>query len=266
MSAADIAQIPQAVCTTSEAARRLGVSSTTVQVMVERGELAAWRTRGGHRRISLDSVESIQRQRGAGTGRGRAESSGLCVVVVEGPVSERESCAAVLRGWGWALQVMSANDGLEALLLIERRRPDIVIVDLELTGFDGAAFVRSLRAHHEFDAIQLIALTKSVEQERTLGAHSIGGVALYRKPVSTEKLQGFVEANLLRHALAGGGASLPSGTVHVPVIAQPTGESLPVSPVRKPRPAAPGKPSPSRPVRGAARQRSQGGVEAVPTP
>lgn len=60
---------PLAVCTTSEAARRLGVSSTTVQVMVERGELKAWRTRGGHRRISLDSVDSVQRQRGV-LGRG----------------------------------------------------------------------------------------------------------------------------------------------------------------------------------------------------
>ncbi|MFM8557014.1 MAG: excisionase family DNA-binding protein [Betaproteobacteria bacterium] len=47
MNAPEFASSPHPVCTTSEAARRLGVSSTTVQVMVERGELKAWRTRGG---------------------------------------------------------------------------------------------------------------------------------------------------------------------------------------------------------------------------
>ena len=88
---------PQPVCTTSEAARRLGVSSTTVEVMVERGEVNAWRTRGGHRRISVDSVESIQRQRGIpGAGQSLAASE-LCIVVVEDVADQSHSIASLIR-------------------------------------------------------------------------------------------------------------------------------------------------------------------------
>ena len=198
---------PLAVCTTSEAARRLGVSSTTVQVMVERGELKAWRTRGGHRRISLDSVDSVQRQRGVLGARFAPQGAALCVLVVEGEAQATHgetapgaSCVATLRSWEWPLQVLAAGDGLEALLLVERRRPDVVIVDFDLPRLDGVEFVRSLRAHHEFDAVQIIALSEKPASARAAGLAA--GVAIYGKPVPYEKLQGFIEALVLRRELA----------------------------------------------------------------
>ena len=40
-------------CGTTEAARILGLSVGTVQSLVERQELMAWKTRGGHRRIAM---------------------------------------------------------------------------------------------------------------------------------------------------------------------------------------------------------------------
>lgn len=41
---------------TAEAARMLGLSTTLVQTLVDQGELKGWKTRGGHRRISLESI------------------------------------------------------------------------------------------------------------------------------------------------------------------------------------------------------------------
>ncbi len=199
MNAADHAMISLPVCTTSEAARRLGVSSTTVQVMVERGELKAWRTRGGHRRISLDSVESVQRQRGGVVGSARPSQSPLCVLVVEAGDLGGESCAGALRSWGWALQVLSASDPIDALLQVERRRPDVLIIDLDMPGIDGRGFLRGLRAHPEFDAMQGVVLTGTQESHQSALRDGITGVAVYRKPVSIEKLQGFIEAHVLLH-------------------------------------------------------------------
>ncbi|MBS4049565.1 MAG: excisionase family DNA-binding protein, partial [Alphaproteobacteria bacterium] len=43
-------------CGTFYAAKVLGMSVGTVQALVQRGELKAWRTQGGHRRISLESI------------------------------------------------------------------------------------------------------------------------------------------------------------------------------------------------------------------
>lgn len=241
MNAPEFASNPHPVCTTSEAARRLGVSSTTVQVMVERGELKAWRTRGGHRRISVDSVESIQRQRSAMVGSHRPEAAALCVLVVEQGGDGAESYAAALRAWGWPLQVLSAADGLEALLLIERRRPDIVIMDMELPRFDGLAFTQTLRGHHEFDAVQIVALAGAAGVSGGLRSGSIAGVAVYTKPVSIEKLQGFIEAHLLRQSFAA--PSITEG--------DPLGET-------RVEPAA------VRLNTRSGRQRSQGAAEAAP--
>jgi len=200
MDLALVSDSPPPVCTTSEAARRLGVSSTTIQVMVERGELKAWRTRGGHRRISLDSVETVQRQRGALGARFAGSREVLTILVVEVTTDGAGAAVNSIRSWGWPLHVLSTADGLEALLLVERRRPDIVVVDLDVPHFNGFEFVRSLRAHHEFDTVQLVALTARALVGRSEGLPV--GVALFAKPLSVERLQGFVEAHLLWRSLS----------------------------------------------------------------
>lgn len=43
---------------TRQVAHMLGVTVRTVQLMVDRGDLQAWKTPGGHRRISPDSVQA----------------------------------------------------------------------------------------------------------------------------------------------------------------------------------------------------------------
>ena len=45
-------------CGTSYAAKLMGLSVATVQSLVEKGELDAWKTLGGHRRIALKSVNA----------------------------------------------------------------------------------------------------------------------------------------------------------------------------------------------------------------
>jgi len=52
---------------TLEVARQLGMAVRSVQLMVDRGELDAWKTPGGHRRISRASVERWLAVRQGGT-------------------------------------------------------------------------------------------------------------------------------------------------------------------------------------------------------
>lgn len=49
---------------TVEIARRLGVSIQTVQRWVDAGHLKAWKTMGGHRRISAESAEALLKKAG----------------------------------------------------------------------------------------------------------------------------------------------------------------------------------------------------------
>lgn len=49
---------PTEPLSTRQVAHMLGVTVRTVQLMVDRGDLQAWKTPGGHRRISPDSVQA----------------------------------------------------------------------------------------------------------------------------------------------------------------------------------------------------------------
>ena len=63
----DAIQALPADCTTREVAQALGMAVRSVQLMVDRGELQAWKTPGGHRRIARASVLQWLQSRPAST-------------------------------------------------------------------------------------------------------------------------------------------------------------------------------------------------------
>lgn len=62
----DFPRLQSDTFSTQEVAKRLGLAVRSVQLMVDRGELQAWKTPGGHRRIASASVESWLARRDAG--------------------------------------------------------------------------------------------------------------------------------------------------------------------------------------------------------
>lgn len=71
--------------------------------------------------------------------------------------------------------VAEAEDGAEAVALIDRARPDVVLMDLLMPGLDGAAATERIRRAHP--DVQVIALTSFVDEDlirRTLRAGAVG--------------------------------------------------------------------------------------------
>jgi excisionase family DNA binding protein len=188
------------VCSTSKAAKILGVSNTTIQIMVERGELDAWRTRGGHRRISVASIERLKALRSQ-RGQRRTDPGQLDVLLVEDDVALRTLYQHTISSWNLPVQVSVAANGMEALLLIERKRPDLLITDLFMEPVDGFQLMRMLREHREFDDMVIIVITGLSDADLDARGGLPKGVVVYRKPVPFEKLQGFVESSLTRKQL-----------------------------------------------------------------
>lgn len=187
------------VCSTSEAAKLLGVSATTVQLMVERGELKGWKTQGGHRRISQESIRAWQAAR---SGRAAsAQPSELTVLVVEDDPVTLAVYESQIASWQLPLRLLTATDGVSGLLLIERNRPDVLITDLVMQPMDGLALLQLLRQRPEFAAMSIAAVTSLDDAQIARRGGLPPSTALYRKPVSFERLHGFVEA-LALHKLA----------------------------------------------------------------
>jgi excisionase family DNA binding protein len=190
------------VCTTSEAARLLGVSNTTVQVMVERGELRAWKTRGGHRRIDRASIDALRAARAAGEAARSQDASVATVLVVEDDPAARDRLAAALSQWTMPVRLLWAADAFDGLVQIERHRPDVLVTDLRASPMDGFTFLRRLRAMPEYRTMAIVVSTALDAIDLAAHGGLPAGIARYGKPLPLDTLRGFVEACAIRKAVS----------------------------------------------------------------
>jgi excisionase family DNA binding protein len=169
------------VCTTREAADLLGVSLRTIQQWVEQGALRAYRTVGGHRRVLRSSVEAML------LGRQQAVSDRTYrVLVVEDDPELLTMYRLALEGWGLPLEVITANDGIRAVVEIGKYRPDFLLLDLQMPRMDGFNVIRTLRNMPDFEDIEIIVITGLAPELLVRHAQALLGVLVINKPASLE--------------------------------------------------------------------------------
>ncbi|GGM03052.1 MULTISPECIES: GGDEF domain-containing response regulator [Micromonospora] len=95
--------------------------------------------------------------------------------------------------------VLHAFDGQEALEVIERRRPDLAVVDLMMPRIDGMELTRRLRANPLTSALPVIMLTaKGMTVDKVHGL-SAGADDYLVKPFDTAELVARVSSTLRRN-------------------------------------------------------------------
>jgi two-component system chemotaxis sensor kinase CheA/two-component system sensor histidine kinase and response regulator WspE len=95
------------------------------------------------------------------------------VLLVEDSEIVRDMFAGLLRGFGHA--VIEAANGRDALTLLERSRPDVVVTDLEMPVMDGFELIERMRANPGVADLPIVVLTSrgsDVDKQRAgeLGA------------------------------------------------------------------------------------------------
>jgi two-component system response regulator ResD len=117
------------------------------------------------------------------------------VLVVDDEPTIAEVVARYLERAGYRTRV--ASDGAQALELVARQRPDLVVLDLMLPGVDGLEVMRRLR-EQDRERIALILLTaKGEESDRIIGLR-LGADDYVVKPFSPAELVARVDAVLRR--------------------------------------------------------------------
>ncbi|NQW81853.1 MAG: response regulator [Polaromonas sp.] len=191
-------------CGTSFAAKKLGLSVGTVQALVEKDELKAWKTDGGHRRISMQSIADYQKRYGQLESDCKNADSPLKVLVVDESSATHDLIQKMLQGKGILIESVWITSALKALINLQTIRPDVLIADLNMPNVDGYELLRTVRANHLGSVIALIGLTTAelsvVNTLETLPAHT----ALVKKPVHVQWLQGYFASQIaLRSQLSG---------------------------------------------------------------
>ncbi len=118
------------------------------------------------------------------------------ILVVDDEPVIMESLAYSLRREGYEVSI--TPNGLEAMDLFDRIRPDLVVLDIMLPGIDGLEVCRRLRAR---SAVPIIMLTaRSDEVDRILGLE-IGADDYLPKPFSFRELLARIRSLVRRVAL-----------------------------------------------------------------
>ncbi|HAA89322.1 MAG: Alkaline phosphatase synthesis transcriptional regulatory protein phoP [Thermoanaerobacterales bacterium 50_218] len=93
-------------------------------------------------------------------------------------------------------EVIAAYDGLQALELIKKEKPDLVILDLMLPGIDGLELCRQLRRQN-IDIPIIMLTAKDDEIDKVVGLE-LGADDYVTKPFSIRELMARVKAILRR--------------------------------------------------------------------
>jgi len=183
-----VEQAEQEVCSTREAAERLGVSLRTVQLWSEAGVLRAWKTPGGHRRILLSSVDELLRKRGGELAR-RAESGRYQVLIVEDEPDFRRLFELHLGSWNLPIDLQSVPSGFDALVRIGAARPDLLITDLRMPGIDGFEMIRALQASEAISDLEVIVVTALTQHTIAERGGLPDRITVLHKPLRFEDLR-----------------------------------------------------------------------------
>lgn len=196
---------------TLEVARLLGMAVRSVQLMVDREELSAWKTPGGHRRISRASIEAWMAQRGspaapaaaptpvpAPAERAAAPGSSLPqVLLIEDSVHYQKLIALLLGQQFPEVRLHTASDGIVGLTMYGQLQPKVLIVDILLPGIDGATLITSLRTQPQFANSRLIVVTSLEGEQLAPYAFALSGLPVVHKPRLVMDLPPLLRAALL---------------------------------------------------------------------
>jgi len=195
-----------------EASRILGLSRTSLQKLVDSGQLAAVKTAGGHRRLPREAVEAINRKMGpkallrlraphpdavfAPAAMAAQGSDVLTVLVVE----DDAPTAALLSGFFThfypGVTCLMATDGLDAVLILERSRPRILITDLNMQPFDGFRLLQLVSGRPEYQSVALVVVSGMGDEEINRRGGLAPHVLFLRKPLNLDRLRGLVDAHV----------------------------------------------------------------------
>lgn len=108
------------------------------------------------------------------------------ILVVEDTEDNRQILRDLLGMAGY--EMVEAHDGAEGVVMAERHRPDLILMDIQMPVMDGYEATRRIKAIPELKAIPVVAVTSyalSGDEARTREA---GCDAYIAKPYSPRQL------------------------------------------------------------------------------
>lgn len=188
-------------CGTSYAAKLLGLSVATVQSLVEKGEIDAWKTLGGHRRIALQSINSYLNRHGSPRMRIDTDPKHrLRVLVVEDDEATRDLYRCQFEAFDLPIDCTWMSSALEAMMDIASMRPDLLITDLTMPGVDGLEMLHVLKRNQQLASMQIVVVSGMPAEAIAARGGLPAQAHLLIKPVNFDWFEGYLTALVTANA------------------------------------------------------------------
>jgi diguanylate cyclase (GGDEF)-like protein/PAS domain S-box-containing protein len=122
-------------------------------------------------------------------------SPAATILIVDDELTNRKLLEALLRPEGYL--TLCAADGVQALALIARQAPDLILLDIMMPGMDGYQMATILKADPATSSIPIIMVTARIDRDSRLAGLNAGAEDFLTKPVDRAELWLRVR-NLLR--------------------------------------------------------------------
>ncbi|WP_018142238.1 Hpt domain-containing protein [Thioalkalivibrio sp. ALJ7] len=102
------------------------------------------------------------------------------IMVVDDSITIRKVTARLLSRHGY--DVVTARDGLDAISLLDERRPQLILLDVEMPRMDGFEFASHVRDHPDFGQVPIIMITSRSGTKHRERANRLGVNGYLGKP------------------------------------------------------------------------------------
>jgi len=181
----------KSVLTTGQVARICNVAPRTVSKWFDSGQLRGYRIPGSKdRRIPLDQLVRFMRSHGIPT-EGLQLATRTVVIVDEDAQLAGVLCEAL--GADGGCETHYAPTLFEAGALVERHRPDVLVVDVSAPDADAQRLCRALRAHEGFSGVRLVGTGGRLTDGQGQALLQEGFSGFLRKPFDVRQLRELIE-------------------------------------------------------------------------
>lgn len=175
--------------------KMVGADPSSVNRWIDSGRLKAYRTPGGHRRVLYDDLMVFLGEWGIPM-PDELKPTNLSLLLVDDDEQYLKSLRKALLRADKSLDIQTCSSGIEALIQLGSRRPDVIVLDVYMPGLDGVEVCRRIKTSPETQNIVVVANSGKPSPSLEKKVMEAGASAFLAKPFKPGALLDVIKPEL----------------------------------------------------------------------
>jgi len=172
---------------TIEIGKMLDVTPSTVWRWIKQGRLNAYNTPGGHRRVPIADLREfiIKNDIPVPT---MLSSAVIKLLVIDDHAKVLSSLDKEIKSAKAPIELIVTTSGIDAIMMMDKEKPDAALIDLNMREVDGLALVRRLAQKYAGGPLKVLTMTDSLTAKATTESAKAGAMGCLKKPIKAAML------------------------------------------------------------------------------